>query len=151
MFEKILELFKNPNTYETPLPAADAGHVIGALLVRAAKADRAYLFQEVEVIDRVLAERHKLGPIEAAKMRAACEKLEETMPDTAELAGILQKAVGVDELENALRALWGVVFADGVEHEHEEAVLHEVEALFGVAPERAKQLHDEVMKNRMKI
>ena len=145
MFEKLTEFFRNPHNYETPMPAADAGHVIGALMVRAAKADNAYLFEEVEIIDRVLAQRHQLGPIEAAKMRAACEKLEESMPDTAELAAILRKAVGTQELEDALRALWRVVFADGIEHDEEEAVLHNVETMLGVSPKRAKELHDEVI------
>jgi uncharacterized tellurite resistance protein B-like protein len=148
MLEKLIEFFLNPNSYETPMPAADANHVIGALMVRAAKADRAYLFEEVEVIDRVLAERHQLGPIEAAKMRAACEKLEENMPDTAELAAILREAVGVQEMENALRALWRVVFADGIEGDEEDAVLHMIEAMLGVSPKRAKELHDEVIKPR---
>jgi uncharacterized tellurite resistance protein B-like protein len=147
MFERLTEFFRNPNSYETPLPEADVGHVIGALLVRAAKADSAYLFEEVEVIDRILAERHELGPIEAAKMRAACEKLEEEMPDTAELTAILREAIGVEEMENALRALWRVVFADGIELDEEEAVLHKVEALLGVSPKRAKELHDEVINN----
>jgi len=67
MLEKLIAFFHSPEIYETPLPAADAGHVAGALMVRAAKADKAYLFEEVEMIDRVLAQRHQLGPIEAAK------------------------------------------------------------------------------------
>lgn len=146
MFERLIAFFNNPHEYKTPMPEVDANHVVGALMVRAAKADRAYMFEEVETIDRILAERHQLGPIEAAKMRAACEKLEEEMPDTAELVQVLRNAVGVDELENALRALWRVVFADGFEQDEEDDVLHEVEALLGVSPERAKELREEVMK-----
>lgn len=151
MFDRLTEFFRNPSSYETPMPEADVGHVIGALMVRAAKADRAYLFEEVEVIDRILAERHELGPIEAAKMRAACEKLEEEMPDTAELAAILREAIGVEEMENALRALWRVVFADGIELDEEEAVLHKVEALLGVSPKRAKELHDEIVARKKPV
>jgi uncharacterized tellurite resistance protein B-like protein len=145
MFDRLLTFLQNPNTYETPLPAADAAHVMGALMVQAAKADRAYLFEEVEVIDRVLAKRHGLNPVDAAKMRAQCEKLEEHIPDTDELAAILKTAVGTDEAEAALRALWSVVFADGLEREEEDEILHHVEAVLGVTPERAKELHDEVM------
>jgi uncharacterized tellurite resistance protein B-like protein len=146
MFERLTAFFNNPHSYETPLPAADAGHVIGALMVRAAKADRAYLFEEVEAIDEILAERHQLGPVEAAKMRAACEKLEEHMPVTAELTTILREAVGKEELENALRALWRVVFSDGFEQDEEDEVLHKVERLLGIDAKRAKELHDEVIK-----
>ena len=151
MFEKLIEFFSNPNTYETPMPKADADHVIGALMVRAAKADRAYLFEEVETIDRVLSERHNIGPIDAAKMRAASERLEEAMPDTVELAAILREAVGTDELEDALRALWRIVFADGIERDEEDEVLHKVEAMLGVTPERAKELHDEVISTKLGV
>jgi uncharacterized tellurite resistance protein B-like protein len=151
MFEKLIEFFSNPNTYETPMPKADADHVIGALMVRAAKADRAYLFEEVETIDRVLSERHNIGPIDAAKMRAACERLEEAMPDTVELAAILREAVGTDELEDALRSLWRIVFADGIERDEEDEVLHKVEAMLGVTPERAKELHHEVISTKLGV
>ena len=139
-----MAFFNNPQSYETPLPEADANHVVGALMVRAAKADRAYMFEEVETIDRILAVRHKLGPIDAAKMRAACEKLEEEMPDTADLTQILRDAVGVDELESAMRALWSVVFADGYEQDEEDEILHEIEALLGFTPQRAKELRAEM-------
>lgn len=145
MFERLTRFFQNPSEYETPLPPVDAAHVIGALMVHAAKADRAYLFEEVETIDRVLARRHGLNGLEAAKMRASCEKLEEEMPDTEELAHVLKAAVGTEEAEAALRALWAVVFADGLEQGEEDDVLHRVEAVLGVTPERAKELHDEVM------
>ena len=111
---------------------------------RAAQADQAYLFEEIELIDRVLAERNDLDPLAAAKMRAACEKLEEAMPDTDELAGILKQAVGVDEAEETLRALWCVVFADGIKHDEEDKILHQIETVLGVLPERAKELQDEV-------
>ncbi|SPH19967.1 hypothetical protein ASD8599_00707 [Ascidiaceihabitans donghaensis] len=150
MFERLLAFIQNPTKYETPLPPADAAHVVGALMVQAAKADRAYLFEEVEVIDRVLARRHNLNPVEAAKMRAQCEKLEEHMQDTDALAGILKEAVGTEEAEAALRALWAVVFADGLEQEEEDNVLHHVEAVLGVSPARAKELHDEEMRNTAK-
>ena len=150
MFERLTRFFQNPTQYETPLPPADAAHVVGALMVQAAKADRAYLFEEVETIDRVLARRHGLDAVEAAKMRAQCEKLEEAMPDTEDLAQILKAAVGAEEAEAALRALWAVVFADGLEQGEEDDVLHHVEAVLGVSPKRAKELHDEVMAETRK-
>lgn len=149
MFERLIEFFHNPNSYETPMPKADVDHVVGALMVRAAKADKAYLFEEVETIDRVLAERHGLKAIEAAKMRAACEKLEENMPNTAALTNVLRETVGEEELENVLRILWRVVLADGIELEVEDEVLHRVEALLGVTADRAKELHDEIVEERL--
>ncbi|SEP63901.1 Uncharacterized conserved protein, tellurite resistance protein B (TerB) family [Loktanella sp. DSM 29012] len=144
MLERLLSLF-HPGTTVTPLPKADEQHALGALLVRAAKIDRAYLFEEVEEIDHVLAALYDLNPVEAAKMRARCEKLESAMPNTAELAEVLHQHISDDHLENAVRALWSVVFSDGNEAAAEDALLHEIEAILGVSPERARELHDEEM------
>lgn len=148
MFERILSLFKGTAPTRTALPPADVQHALGALLVRAAKADHAYLFEEVEQIDDVLAARYGLNPVEAAKLRASCEKLDEAMPDTAELAGILHAAIDLAEREATVAAMWKVVFADGIEEEEEDKLLHEVEALLGVSPEVSKRLHDEAMNAR---
>lgn len=151
MFETLLTLFKKPDDYETPLPEADARHAIGALLVRAAKVDKAYLFEEVEQIDRVLAKRNDLSAVEAAKMRAACEKLEEAMPNTAQLVEILKNRIGAAEKEATVKALWSVVFADGIQHEDEDRYLHELENVLGISPERARQLHDQAAEDSRRV
>lgn len=151
MFDNILSLFKRSTPSVTLLPPADAQHALGALLVRAAKADHAYLFEEVEEIDHVLAARYNLNPVEAAKLRASCEKLEEAMPQTADLAGVLHGVIDMTEREATVAAMWAVVLADGVELEEEDAFLAEVEALLGVPPEVSKRLHDaEVAKRPVK-
>jgi len=97
MLERLRALFGDPSAYHTPLPDTDAAHAMGALLVRAAKADHAYLFEEIAVIDRVLAARHGLNPVEAAKMRAECELLERAIPDTPDVGAILKGAISTDE------------------------------------------------------
>lgn len=148
MFDQILALFSSKSKFQTELPVADARTALGALMVRAAKADKAYLFEEVEQIDAVLGKLYDLNAIEAAKMRAQCELLEEEMPQTEDLAGILHDAIAVDEREAAVKALWSVVFADGVEHEEEDELLHAVEAALGVSPADAKRLHDAEMAKR---
>ena len=143
MIDRLLSFFQNPEAHETPLPEADARHALGALMVRAAKADHIYLFEEVQQIDKVLAERYDLNPVDVAKMRAACERLEAQMPETTELADILKTAISEGEKEATVAALWKVVFADGVEHENEDELLHQVEAVLGVSPAVAKRLHDQ--------
>jgi uncharacterized tellurite resistance protein B-like protein len=140
MFENLLSLLGHAKTYQTPLPEADAQHAMGALLVRAAKADHTILFEEIRMIDQVLAQRFDLNPIEAAKMRAACEKLESQMPDTVEMTGIIKDAISAAEKEATLSALWAVVYADGVKHDEEDELLHQIEAVLGVSPARAKEL-----------
>lgn len=144
MFDRILSIF-HKEAPVTKLPEADAQHAMGALLVRAAKIDKAYLFEEIEQIDDVLAHQYNLNPVEAAKLRAECEKLEEAMPDTTALSTILHDAIGLEEREATVAALWAVVFADGVEAEAEDRLLHQVEEILGVSPEVSKRLHDEAM------
>ncbi len=143
MIDRLLAFFANPVAYTTPLPEQDARHALGALLVRAAKADENYMFEEVQQIDLVLAEMNQLNPVEAAKMRASCEVLEARMPSTQELAGILVDAISDDEKEATVAALWKVVFADGIEHKNEDELLHQIESVLGVSPAVAKRLHDE--------
>lgn len=147
MFDRILSMFQK-DAHVTKLPEADAQHAMGALLVRAAKVDKAYLFEEIEQIDDVLAHRYDLNPVEAAKLRAECEKLEEAMPDTTALSKILHDAISLEEREATVAALWSVVFADGVEAEAEDLLLHQVEEILGVAPEVSKRLHDAAMVKR---
>jgi uncharacterized tellurite resistance protein B-like protein len=113
---------------------------MGALLVRAAKADKTYLVEEIAKIDKILAERHNINPIEAAKMRAECELLEKAMPLTDNISAVLEHAISTDEKEATLSALWRVVYADGINHDEEDQLLHEIEAVLGITPERAKEL-----------
>ncbi len=141
MLERLLNLF-HPEKSITALPPADAQHALGALLVRAAKIDRAYLFEEVEEIDHLLSHLYKLNPVEAAKLRARCEKLEVSMPDTDTLARVLHDAIPMSDREAAVRSLWSVVLSDGAERPEEDDLLHRIEATLGVAPERALELHD---------
>lgn len=145
MFSRILALFHLDNDFSTPLPKADARNALGALMVRAAKADHAYLFEEVEKIDAVLSKLYGLNPVQAAKMRAGCEKLEEEMPATEDLAEILHNAISVEAREAAVAALWSVVFADGEERPEEDLLLHAIEKSLGVSPEVSKRLHDAEM------
>ena len=142
MLERLTAFFGNPAGYHTPLPEADAQHALGALLVRAAKADDTYLVEEIAQIDKILRERHGLNPVQAAKMRAECELLEKAIPETTKFAAILEHAISPAEKEATLLALWRVVYADGINKDVEDRLLHEIEAVLGVGKERAKELQD---------
>ncbi len=142
MFERLIARLTGTIPFETPLPPADAQHALGALMVRAAKADKDYLFVELQQIDRILAKHYTLNPVEAAKLRAECEKLEADIDSTEDLAKILRDAVDLAERERLVGALWTIVFADGIERPSEDVVLHQIEAVLGVSPEVSKRLHD---------
>ena len=141
MFETIRSFFRAA-TPGTTLPPNEARFALGALLVRTAKVDRAYLFQELEQIDRILALRNGLNMVDAAKMRAQCELLEATLPDTADLTVTLQSSVPQEEREALVAALWSVVFADGVENDDEDALMAEVEQLLGLDAATCRAIHD---------
>lgn len=145
MFDRILAIFSPGHGYRTPLPPADAQHALGALLVRVAQADSAYLFQEVERIDRILAKRFDLNMLDAAKMRAGCERLAEEMPDTADLTALLHDAIDVAEREATLLALWQVVFSDGHVHETESELVTLVQQTLGVSPAACTRLRAEAL------
>ena len=142
MFERIIARLRAAATEITPMPEADAQHALGALLVRVAKADGAYLFQEIEEIDHMLADLYQLNAVKAAMMRAECEKLEAAMPDTAELAHILTDAVGQEQRDAFVRALWTVADADGQRHEREQQVIAITSEAFGLSPEDAASLRN---------
>ena len=141
MFQRILSLAqKKADT--AALPDVDVPHAIGAMLVRAARVDGVYLFEEIEVIDEVLAYRYKLSPAEAAKLRAECETLDTIMPAGEAFAEILRDAIDQDERVAMVLALWEVVFADGYKVAEEDTLLSQLETVLGVPVEKSKELQD---------
>ncbi len=106
-----------------PLPEPDARLALGALMVRVAKSDDSYRVEEIQRIDRTLARANGIGPIEAAKMRATCEKLEALAPETESFAALIRDTVSRDGRLETLHALWQVVLADGLERPEELSVI----------------------------
>ena len=132
ILDRVLALFGGHKA-DQPLPEPDARLALGALLVRVAKSDAHYKFDEIKQIDRILALRNALNPIEAAKLRATCEKLEAQAPETAEFAALIRENVAYAERVGAVAALWQVVLADGIRHENEEALVSLIEGTLGVS------------------
>ena len=116
-----------------PLPEPDAKLALGALMVRVAKSDHLYRFEEIRRIDRLLSRVNGIGPIEAAKMRATCEKLEKAAPDTGALARLIREAVPQEARIDALVALWEVVLSDDVGQNEELAVILTAQDALGLS------------------
>lgn len=133
MFERLKTFFTQSTPPQKPLPEPDARLALGTLLVRVAMADGAYLFEEVEEIDKILARAYGLKPLEAAKMRADCERLALHIDDDTEMAARVRNAVEYDHRRDKVQALWAVVMADGVCDEKEEALVALIEDQLGVA------------------
>lgn len=142
MFQRILSLTQKKASTTALLADVDIPHATGAMLVRAARADSVYLFEEIEVIDDVLAHRYKLSPAEAAKLRKECETLDTIMPAGEAFAEILRDAIGYDERVAMVLALWEVVFADGHKVAEEDRLLSHLEKVLGVPVEKSRELQD---------
>ena len=129
MFER---LFPRRAPEPQPLPQPNAQLALGALLVRVAFADEQYRAAEIGQIDRILAQGFDLNPIDAAKLRAICEKLERDAPGTPEFAAILRQEVDYADRKALGEAMWSVALADGHRHEQEEIQLAAIETALGL-------------------
>jgi uncharacterized tellurite resistance protein B-like protein len=138
MFERLTALFRTRPPAQAPLPELDAKYALGTLLVRVAKADSSYLFEEIEQIDRVLARLNGLNPVEAAKMRAMCERLAQHVGDNAALADLIRDHVDYAHRKEAMTALWAVARADGITDDREAELVDLVETHLGVDREESE-------------
>ncbi|GHF48755.1 tellurite resistance TerB family protein [Seohaeicola zhoushanensis] len=128
----------------TPLPDPDAELALGALLVRVAKSDRDYQFEEISLIDRILARMYGHNAIEAAKVRATCEKLQAAAPETDTFAKLIREATGNEERIAALEALWEVVLADGTADEVEVRILEDARKAIGLSEADSDEARERV-------
>jgi len=131
MLERLFKAFSAPTP--EPLPEPDEKLALGVLMVRVAKSDSNYKVSEISRIDRLLARLNGLKPIEAAKMRATCEKLDKAAPPADEFAHLIRETVSFAARIDALEALWEVVLADGERRDEEIAVVNEVREALGLS------------------
>ncbi len=142
---RLLDVFRDK--HPEPLPAPDAKLALGALLVRVAKSDKDYSAQEIGLIDRILAQHFGLKPIEAAKMRATCEKLHAAAPDSDRFAKLIRDGLPRSDRMEALTDLWMVVLADGRQDAAEVAIVDTARIAMGLAEEDSSQARAEAMRN----
>ncbi len=131
MLKRILKSFSTPST--APLPEPDEKLALGTLMVRVARSDQSYLFEEISRIDRLLARRFGLNAVEAAKTRAICEKLERQAPETEQFAKVIREKTSYEARFDALEALWEVLLADGVRRDEEVAVISAARSAMGLS------------------
>ena len=136
VLDRLSALFAAPPAPQPkPLPPADVPHALGALLVRVAKADTHYAVQEISQIDRILSRFESIGPIEAAKLRADCERLETFAPQTDDFAHLLCQHTPYEARLAMTEALWEVVYADGTSHQSEEDMMQVTQDHLGIRSE----------------
>lgn len=123
------------------LPDPDAELALGALLVRVAKSDRSYQLEEISLIDRILARLYQHNALEAAKVRATCEKLHAAAPDTDTFGKLIRETTGLEERLAALDALWEVVLADGNESAGEIGIVEDACKAMGLSVLDSEKAH----------
>ena len=131
LLKKFFQAFRPSDT--PALPDPDAELALGALLVRVAQSDREYQLEEISLIDRILARLYQHNAIEAAKVRATCEKLHAAAPETDTFGKLIRETTGLEERLAALDALWEVVLADGAAHEGEVTILEDARKAMGLS------------------
>ncbi|MCL6284425.1 TerB family tellurite resistance protein [Ruegeria sp. 2012CJ41-6] len=131
MLKKLFQAFRPAEP--APLPDPDAELALGALLVRVAQSDRDYQVEEISLIDRILARLYQHNAIEAAKVRATCEKLHAAAPDTDTFGKLIRETTGLTERLAAIEALWEVVLADGEQKEGELKIVEEARVAMGLS------------------
>lgn len=130
MIQSILSRLLNPSPGRLPEP--DSRLALAALLVRVARSDGEYAAAEVDRIDRVLMERHRLSPFEAAGLRTEAEALEAAAPDTVRFTRALKAATAHEDRAQLMTALWSVALADGLRDADEDTLLRMVANLLGL-------------------
>ncbi|GKY88641.1 TerB family tellurite resistance protein [Sinisalibacter aestuarii] len=133
MFNALIARLKG-HPKDKPLPALDVRLAMAALLVRMAKADEHYAFEEIAEIDTILARAHGLNPVEAAKLRADAERIEAAGPDTADFIAEVQGHTPYEDRAALFGALWDVGLADRALQPQEEAFLTGLGAALGLSP-----------------
>lgn len=131
LLKKFFQAFRP--TERPGLPDPDAELALGALLVRVAQSDRDYQLEEISLIDRILARLYQHNAIEAAKVRATCEKLHAAAPETDTFGRLIRETTGLEERLAAMDALWEVVLADGNEHAGEVTIVEEARKAMGLS------------------
>jgi uncharacterized tellurite resistance protein B-like protein len=146
MFADFLRRLTAPSP--APMPDADARIALCALLVRVAKADARYTVEEIRRIDRILATRYGLDPVQAARLRGQAEDLEHQAPDTVRFTRAIKDAVPYEERLAVIEALWDVVLADGEREDHEMALLRLVAPMLGISDQDSAEARRRVDRAR---
>lgn len=146
MLRKLFQTFRPKVTPSLPDP--DAELALGALLVRVAKSDRDYQLEEISLIDRILARLYQHNAIEAAKVRATCEKLHAAAPETDTFGKLIRETTGLEERLAALDALWEVVLADGVQSDGEEKIVEDARKAMGLSYADSQAARERVIEKR---
>jgi uncharacterized tellurite resistance protein B-like protein len=129
MFASLKTLFAAP---ADAAPTYDSRTAVAALLVRAAKSEGTYSYDEIRAIDRSLARHFGLNVIEAMKLRAEGEKLERAEIDPQSMITAIRDALDPEERFGVLSGLWEVVLTSDSRTRGLDELLNSARRGFGI-------------------
>ena len=129
MFASLKTLFAAP---ADAAPTYDSRTAVAALLVRAAKSEGTYSYDEIRAIDRSLARHFGLNVIEAMKLRAEGEKLERAEIDPQSMITAIRDALDPEERFGVLSGLWEVVLTSDTRTRSLDELLNSARRGFGI-------------------
>ena len=101
--------------------------------------------EEIQLIDRILQRLYKHDAIEAAKVRATCEKLHAAAPETDTFGKLIRETTELSERLAALDALWEVVMADGAQNPGELKIVEDARKAMGLSRADSDTARDKVV------
>jgi len=135
LLNKVLALFGRADA--APEAAGEPRLAVAALLVEAALMHEGFSVVERSTIERLLADRFGLDPVETRRLVESARLEAER---SAQLFGFTSQVVrGFNEAERIelIEMLWEVAYADGQLDAHEDSLLRRVAGLIHV-PDRAR-------------
>jgi uncharacterized tellurite resistance protein B-like protein len=147
MLQDLLRRLAGPPARD-PLDPEDARVAMAALMVRISRTDGHYAEAERHRIDAMLAERYRLSPEAAARVRREAEIAEEGAQDTVQFTRLLKEAVPYEERAGVVEALWAVAAAEDGIGADEHGLMRLVASLLGVADQDSALARQRALRSR---
>jgi uncharacterized tellurite resistance protein B-like protein len=122
-----------PAASSSPVGGDEVQLAAAALLVEAAWQDRDFDAAERHRVMELVMDRFALTPEEAATLVAAAEKEVEGATQILPFTRTIKDRFSHEERIEMVEMLWQVVYADGVLHDHEAALMRQIGGLVYVS------------------
>ena len=118
-----------------------------ALLLEAAHADSDFSDQERTAISKMLGRRFKLDDQQTDELVALAEQERQETNSLFEFARLIDENFPRERKLAIVQLLWQVVYQDGILEAHEDALMHKLGTLLGIAHEDLMALKIQVKRS----
>ena len=149
MFESLSGFFKDKMA-PMESQADDLNHLqvaTCALLLETAHADSDFSDQERTAISKMLGRRFKLDDQQTDELVALAEQERQETNSLFEFARLIDENFPRERKLAIVQLLWQVVYQDGILEAHEDALMHKLGTLLGIAHEELMALKIQVKRS----